>query len=82
MAQALGAPGTYAYADVAELSLLTADTEHAERYMRDVLGPLAGPGPKAAEIRETLRRYLAHGRSRTTPSVSGWDGGGNGTREG
>ncbi|NEA61877.1 helix-turn-helix domain-containing protein [Streptomyces sp. SID12488] len=65
VAQALGAPGTYAYADVAELSLLTADTEHAERYMRDVLGPLAGPGPKAAEIRETLRRYLAHGRSRT-----------------
>jgi DNA-binding PucR family transcriptional regulator len=32
--------------------------------MREVLGPLAVPGPKTAEIRETLRLYLAHGRSR------------------
>ncbi|GGN22893.1 PucR family transcriptional regulator [Streptomyces fuscichromogenes] len=65
VAQALGAPGAYAYADVAVLSLLTADAQHAERYMREVLGPLAVPGPKAAALRETLRLYLAHGRSRS-----------------
>ncbi|WP_215455109.1 CdaR family transcriptional regulator [Streptomyces sp. ATCC 21386] len=65
VAQALGNPGTYAYADIAVLSLLTADAEHAERYMRDVLGPLAVPDPKVAVIRETLRLYLAHGRSRS-----------------
>lgn len=65
VAQALDNPGTYAYADIAVLSLLTANAEHAEHYMRDVLGPLAVPDPKVAVIRETLRLYLAHGRSRS-----------------
>ncbi|MFJ8109101.1 PucR family transcriptional regulator [Streptomyces sp. NPDC096132] len=64
VAQALGEPGVYAYADIAVLSLLTAVPEHAERYMREVLGSLAEAGAKTAEIRETLRLYLAHGRSR------------------
>lgn len=64
VAQALGEPGVYAYADTAVLALLTAVPGHAERYMREVLGPLADPGDKTAELRETLRRYLAHGRSR------------------
>ncbi|WP_280880423.1 PucR family transcriptional regulator [Streptomyces pseudovenezuelae] len=64
VAQALGDPGVYAYADIAVLSLLTAVPEHAERYMREVLGPLGEAGDKAAELRKTLRLYLAHGRSR------------------
>ncbi|QFQ95357.1 hypothetical protein F9278_03190 [Streptomyces phaeolivaceus] len=65
IAQALGRPGVHSYADLAVLSLLTAVPDHAERYMREVLGPLAGADAKTAELRETLRLYLAHGRSRT-----------------
>lgn len=61
--------GVYDYADLAVLSLLTSEPERAERFMRETLGPLAGPDPRLAEIRETLRLYLAHGRSRTAAAA-------------
>ncbi|MEV3860186.1 helix-turn-helix domain-containing protein [Streptomyces sp. NPDC050095] len=51
------------YAEIAAAALLTADTEHARWFARGVLGPLAGGTSRARELRETLRAYLAEGRS-------------------
>lgn len=51
------------YADVATAALLTADPEHARWFATGVLGPLAADHPRLADLRETLRVYLAEGRS-------------------
>ncbi|MFD7299573.1 PucR family transcriptional regulator [Streptomyces pharetrae] len=51
------------YADVGTAALLTADPEHARWFAAGVLGPLAADDPRVADLRETLRVYLAEGRS-------------------
>ncbi|ROO86812.1 DNA-binding PucR family transcriptional regulator [Actinocorallia herbida] len=52
-----------AYPEVSVEVLATADVEEARWYVAEVLGELADPGPRAAELRETLRVYLEQGRS-------------------
>ncbi|WP_280880401.1 PucR family transcriptional regulator [Streptomyces pseudovenezuelae] len=52
------------YSEVAVVSLLTANREQARWFVEDTLGGLGEAGAKAADLRETLRLYLAHGRSR------------------
>jgi len=52
------------YDDVALLGLAIADGDQASRFARRVLGPLLGPGERLAELRETVRLYLAEGNSR------------------
>ncbi|MFB8771293.1 PucR family transcriptional regulator [Streptomyces broussonetiae] len=51
------------YAEVSTAALLTADPEHARWFAARVLGPLAADDPRTRELRETLRVYLAEGRS-------------------
>ncbi|MFD0684530.1 PucR family transcriptional regulator [Actinomadura fibrosa] len=52
------------YLDVRVAALVMTDPEHGRWFVREVLGPLADPGDsRAAELRETLRVYLAEGRS-------------------
>ncbi|MGP4088868.1 PucR family transcriptional regulator [Streptomyces sp. KR55] len=51
------------YADVSTAALLTADVEHARWFAARVLGALGGDDPRVRELRETLRVYLAEGRS-------------------
>ncbi|WP_282699561.1 MULTISPECIES: PucR family transcriptional regulator [unclassified Streptomyces] len=60
----LGATGWLCdYADVSTLALLTADPEHARWFAARVLGALGADDPRVRELRETLRVYLAEGRS-------------------
>jgi DNA-binding PucR family transcriptional regulator len=47
------------------IALLTADPEHARWFARRRLGALATDDDRSAELRETLRLYLAFERSRT-----------------
>ena len=47
------------------IALLTADPEQARWFARRQLGALAADDDRAAELRETLRLYLAFERSRT-----------------
>ncbi|WAZ21512.1 helix-turn-helix domain-containing protein [Streptomyces cinnabarinus] len=51
------------YTDVSTAALLTADTEHARWFAARVLGALGADDPRVRELRETLRVYLAEGRS-------------------
>ncbi|MFI9610670.1 PucR family transcriptional regulator [Streptomyces sp. NPDC052023] len=51
------------YADVSTAALLTADVEHARWFAARVLGGLGADDPRVRELRETLRVYLAEGRS-------------------
>ncbi|MFE6283673.1 PucR family transcriptional regulator [Streptomyces sp. NPDC057877] len=51
------------YAEVSTAALLTADPEHARWFAARVLGPLAADDARTRELRETLRVYLAEGRS-------------------
>ncbi|MBC2901532.1 helix-turn-helix domain-containing protein [Streptomyces cupreus] len=51
------------YADVSTAALLTADAEHARWFAARVLGALGTDDPRVRELRETLRVYLAEGRS-------------------
>ncbi|WP_171112224.1 MULTISPECIES: helix-turn-helix domain-containing protein [Streptomyces] len=51
------------YADVSTAALLTADAEHARWFAARVLGGLGADDPRVRELRETLRVYLAEGRS-------------------
>lgn len=59
-------PGTgwCAYEDLSMMSLLTKDNEHTRWFVQEVLGELGNSGPWPAVLRETLRLYLAMGRSR------------------
>ncbi|MER7796836.1 helix-turn-helix domain-containing protein [Microbacterium sp. NPDC096154] len=52
------------YDDVALLGLAVADRPQAARFARRVLGGLLEPGDRFAELRETVRLYLAEGNSR------------------
>lgn len=54
----------YEYSDVAVMYLLTSDRQHAQWFVEETLGALSQPGHRFAELRETLRLYLAFGRSR------------------
>ncbi|NBM21262.1 helix-turn-helix domain-containing protein [Streptomyces sp. GC420] len=51
------------YSDVGAVALMTADPEHARWFAAETLGALAADDPRTAELRETLRAYLAEGRS-------------------
>ncbi|MFB4278875.1 PucR family transcriptional regulator [Nonomuraea sp. MTCD27] len=51
------------YADVRVVALCTADPEQATWFVRETLGPLAADDERVAELRQTLRAYLAAGRS-------------------
>jgi hypothetical protein len=53
-----------AYEEVSPVSLLTSDAEQARWFVEEVLGELGREEPWCATLRETLRLYLAHGRSR------------------
>lgn len=53
-----------AYEEVSPVSLLTSDAEQARWFVEEVLGELGRDEPWYATLRETLRLYLAHGRSR------------------
>lgn len=46
------------------LALLVGDRDTAAWFVSQELGALAGPGVRLAEIRDTVRRYLASGNSR------------------
>jgi len=59
-----GSSWFYDYADVAVVSLLTSDPQQARWFVEETLGALGQPGRRPAELRETLRVYLAFGRSR------------------
>lgn len=52
------------YDDVAIVAMLTRDCEQARWFVVDTLGGLGRPGRVHEELRETLRVYLAFGRSR------------------
>ncbi|MER5216855.1 helix-turn-helix domain-containing protein [Streptomyces sp. NPDC002838] len=60
------APGVCEYTRIRTACLLTADAEQARWYLRETLGPLAAPDPWSHRLRETLRCYLATGRSLKT----------------
>ncbi|MFI0353205.1 PucR family transcriptional regulator [Actinomadura sp. 9N407] len=51
------------YADIRVASLVTADAEHGHWFVQEVLGALGAPDDRTRELRETLRVYLAEGRS-------------------
>lgn len=57
------ATGVCHYADVRTACLLTGDVEHARWYVDETLGPLAATDDWSGQLRETLRCYLASGRS-------------------
>jgi hypothetical protein len=52
------------YEDIPPVSLLTGDEERARWFVDEVLGELGRDEPWYATLRETLRLYLARGRSR------------------
>ncbi|MFB9465565.1 PucR family transcriptional regulator [Streptomyces cinereospinus] len=65
LAQANPRPDTQVvrYEDIEVAALLSADLPRARRFLQRELGPLAARTEQAAELRETLRHYLASGRS-------------------
>ncbi|WP_396656249.1 helix-turn-helix domain-containing protein [Microbacterium sp.] len=50
--------------ETGHLALLAADRDTAAWFVRHELGALGGPGVRLAEMRDTVRRYLASGNSR------------------
>jgi len=61
----LGAAGEFwAYPDIAHIALLAEDREAMAQFVREEIGPLLGPGQRRRDTRDTVRLYLAHGRSR------------------
>ncbi|MGW7486922.1 PucR family transcriptional regulator [Streptomyces sp. NPDC054786] len=51
------------YRQVRLAALMTANTEQAGWFVHDILGPLATDDSRTADLRQTLRHYLASGRS-------------------
>jgi len=66
----LGNSWYFNYADLAVVSLATCDPQQARWFVEETLGALGQPGPRRAELRETLRVYLAFGRSRLRAPTS------------
>ena len=64
-----GAPAVTLFDEVGAVALLCADLDGATAWVRRVLGPLAGPGPSPARLRETLRVFLATGGSNTAAAI-------------
>src|SRR5690625_679764 len=58
------AGSTWHYKDVGHLALMLRDRTSARWFVRQELGPLLDSGSRLAEIRETVRLYLASGHSR------------------
>jgi len=56
--------GLWRFDEVGHLALLAEDRAGAAWFVRRELGALAGPGPRMAEIRDTVRLYLGTGNSR------------------
>jgi hypothetical protein len=54
----------FEYEEIAVVSLLMNDPQQAAWFVEETLGELGRPGRWVAELRETLRIYLAFGRSR------------------
>jgi sugar diacid utilization regulator len=54
------------HSDLAVLSVLTSDVEQARRFTDAALGALNAADARCAVLRETLRLYLSHDRSRET----------------
>ncbi|MZG12704.1 hypothetical protein GTY44_04240 [Streptomyces sp. SID5914] len=65
-ASASASAGVCDYRQIRTVSLLTGDTEHARWFVHETLGPLAAPDHWSEQLRETLRCYLASGRSLKT----------------
>ncbi|MFJ9377275.1 PucR family transcriptional regulator [Streptomyces sp. NPDC101455] len=61
--------GVCDYGDVRTACLLTADAEHARWYMDETLGPLGAADDWSGQLRDTLRCYLASGRSLKTTAA-------------
>ena len=66
VAATAGTDGWWDYTEVRTLCLATTDDEQARWYAEDVLGPLLADDKRTAELRETLRTYLACERSPQT----------------
>lgn len=56
--------GVWRFDEVGHLALLAEDRSAAAWFVRRELGPLAGPGARMTEIRDTVRLYLGSGNSR------------------
>jgi hypothetical protein len=63
IARLTGRRGWCDYAEVRVASLCTADAEHGNWFVAETLGALGSADERTAELRETLRVYLAEGRS-------------------
>ncbi len=70
MESARHTPQVTTYREVAAVAALTADPEAVAAMTRTVLGALAGPEERLAELRETLRVFLECGRSHTATSAA------------
>ena len=57
------APSITHYAEIALVTLLTADREAAADYVRRQLGDLGAHGPEMGRLRRTVRVFLDTGRS-------------------
>jgi DNA-binding PucR family transcriptional regulator len=57
------APSITHYAEIALVTLLTADRDAAADYVRRQLGELGGDRPEMARLRRTIRVFLDRGRS-------------------
>ncbi|MGO1769819.1 MAG: hypothetical protein ACTHZX_07680, partial [Microbacterium sp.] len=55
---------TWLFDEVGHLALFVGDRDAAAWFVHRELGPLAGPGTRLSEIRDTVRLYLSHGNSR------------------
>ncbi|MBL7501957.1 helix-turn-helix domain-containing protein [Frankia sp. CNm7] len=65
-ATTLADTGVRDYVDVRTACLLTGDAEQARWYVQETLGALAAPDDWSEQLRDTLRCYLASGRSLKT----------------
>lgn len=63
IAAAMPATGVRDYREVRTVCLLTGDAERTRWYVEETLGALAAPDGWSGQLRDTLRRYLASGRS-------------------
>ncbi|WP_143233228.1 PucR family transcriptional regulator [Actinomyces ruminis] len=56
-------PGAADYSEVAPLTFMLHNPEHARRWLKATLGPLASGGEDTERLRFTLRHYLAAGEN-------------------
>lgn len=61
-------PRVVQYSDVELVSMLATDPDRAQVFVHRVLGPLAAPGARAQELRDTLAAWIDSDRSIATTS--------------